>query len=399
MTEMGWRAALWLGCALALAGCGVLSDTAIGPAELDAARAARHADAQADAEALIRPLVTTGITPGAVVGILSADGQTHFFGYGVTDRTSGATPGADTLFAVGSLSKAFVGAATAVLVQEGRLSWDATLPALAPGYTGFSADARQVTLHQLASHTAGMPRQPLDPFTALLFARYLVNGRAFYGHLDRSYAQDYLAGFVADRPGEQHYSNIGYGILSDVVGLHQGQPMEALVESRVIRPLGLRCTGYQAAALPCFGQRASGHAGDQPALIRRGDPAPDWGFTALMRPSAGLHATARDLLTLAAAHLPPATDALRGALAGNTARRRTATGEEVATSWFTETVGGHLLHFQVGFVAGYSSYIGLDLAHGTAAVVLQNSFNWDLRAGHLLLLRMALRAEAATRRS
>ncbi len=412
---MRGRAALWLGCALALAGCGVLSDTAIGPTQVDAARAARHADAQTDAEALIRPLVSTGITPGVVVGILGADGQTHFFGYGITDRASGTTPGADTLFAVGSLSKAFVGGATAAMVQEGQLRWDATLPELAPGYTSFSADARQVTLQQLASHTAGMPRQPLDPFTALLFARYLVTGRAFYGHLDRPYAQDYLAGFVADRPGEQHYSNIGYGILSDLVGLRLDQPMESLVESRVIRPLGLRCTGYVAAALPCFGQRASGHAGDQPAMIRRGDPAPDWDFTALMQPSAGLHATARDLLTLAAAHLQPPGDTprgtpasalratptspLRATLAGNTALRRTATGEEVAISWFTETVEDHRLHFQVGFVAGYSSYVGLDLAHGTAVVVLQNSFNWDLRAGHLLLLRMALRAEAATRRS
>jgi CubicO group peptidase (beta-lactamase class C family) len=395
----GWRprAVFLLALGLALAGCGVLSDTAIGPAQLATAQAAVQADAQADAEAVIRPLVTNGTTPGVVVGILAADGTTHFFGYGVADHASGRTPGPDTLFAVGSLSKVFVAAATATLVQEGRLRWDATLPDLAPGYTSFSPDARQVTLLQLASHTAGMPRQPLDPYTALLFARYLATGRNFYGHLTRNYAQDYLAGFVADRPGEQHYSNIGYGILSDLVALRTGQRMEALIEQRVIQPLGLRCTGYVEAALPCFGERASGHAGDQPAMIGRGKPAPDWSFTALMQPSAGLHSTARDLLTMAAAHLPPASPGLHAVLVGNTVPRRTATGEEAAIAWFNEAVDGHKLTFGVGFVAGFSSYVGLDLEHRTAVVVLQNSFNWDLRAGHLLLLRMAYRAEAATR--
>ncbi len=394
-----WPVALML----ALCGCGVLSETGISAAQLSAARAAAqddaHADARADAEAVIRPLVATGITPGAVVGILAADGGTHFFGYGVTDHASGRTPGADTLFAVGSLSKAFVAGATAALVRQGRLRWDETLPELAPGYTSFSADARQVTAWQLASHTAGMPRQPVDPFTALLFARYLATGQNFYGHLDRTYARDYLAGFVADRPGEQHYSNIGYGILSELVGLRAGESMAALVRRHMVVPLGLRCTGYDAAALPCFADRAAGHAGDQPALLRRGAPAPDWRFTPLMLASAGLHSTARDLLAMAAAHLPPAPDALRETLAGNTRPHRTPVGQEAAVSWFTEEVEGRRLTFQVGFVAGYSSYVGLDLAHGSAVVVLQNSFNWDLRAGHLLLLRMALRAEAATRRS
>ena len=54
--------------------------------------------------------------------------------------------------------------------------------------------------------------------------------------------------------------------------------------------------------------------------------------------------------------------------------------------------------YQVGLVAGYTSYVGLDMANRTAVVILQNSFNWDLRAGHLLLLRTVRPGEAVTNR-
>ena len=39
--------------------------------------------------------------------------------------------------------------------------------------TGFPASANAAGANA-ASHTAGMPRQPVDPFTALLFLRYLA---------------------------------------------------------------------------------------------------------------------------------------------------------------------------------------------------------------------------------
>lgn len=84
----------------------------------------------------------------------------RFFGYGVTIRNGVARPDGDTLFAVGSLSKGFLAAELALLVDEGVLTWDDTIAALAPGSAELSDDAKQVTLLQLATHTAGMPRQP-----------------------------------------------------------------------------------------------------------------------------------------------------------------------------------------------------------------------------------------------
>lgn len=374
-------------CCLSLLGCGVLSNTDPQPSEIARYGSARGRDLQSDADELVRPLVEHGHTPGVVAGILLPDGSMRFFGYGVTSRNGVVRPDGDTLFAVGSLSKGFLAAELALLVGEGVLTWDDTIAGLAPGSAKLSDDAKQVTLLQLATHTAGMPRQPLDLRTLELFVRYLFTGESFYGHFDRDYVMNYLATFSADRRGEPQYSNIGYGILGHLLTLRTGQPVEASVEQHVIRPLGLRCTGYAPENLPCYATRAHGYAGDQPKFILRGDPTPDWQFNDVMRASAGLHSTARDLLTMAAAHMNGADTQLHAALAGNAIGRPVGGSKMATVAWSSQKFEDRTITYQVGLVAGYTSYIGLDIANRTAVVILQNSFNWDLRAGHLLLLR------------
>jgi hypothetical protein len=170
------------------------------------------------------------------------------------------------------------------------------------------------------------------------------------------------------------------------------------VEQRVIRLLGLRCTGYEPEKLPCYATRAHGYAGDQPKFIPRGNPTPDWQFTDLMR------ASRRPSFYRArfvddgfrsyewCGHATPCRVG-RQCEGPPSQQRRDSNGrmEQQKVRWPTIT-------YQVGLVAGYTSYIGLDIANRTAVVILQNSFNWDLRVGHLLLLRTTPQGEAVTNR-
>ena len=76
-------------------------------------------------------------------------GALRFFGYGVTIRNGVARPDGDTLFAVGSLSKGFLAAELALLVDEGVLAWDDTI-----GWTGAwfgQAQRRRQTSHLAAT--------------------------------------------------------------------------------------------------------------------------------------------------------------------------------------------------------------------------------------------------------
>lgn len=372
--------------AMLLSACGTLSTWDVSPAQSGPG----HLDLPGDVDDIAGALVRTGQTPGLVVGLLLPDGSTRFFGYGVTEQ-GGGVPGPDTLFAVGSLSKGFLGAVASSLVQEGKLSWSETLPDFLPPGTPLSPDAARITVDQLATHMSGLPRQPVTYKTLSYFIRYLFTGDSFYNHFDRETVLDYLGDFSASSPPEPRYSNVGYGLLGHALEHRTRQSVDDLLAARITGPLGLAHTGYTPEDLPGYAERARGHAGDQPKFIRRGQPVPDWRFTAIMRGSAALHSSARDLLRFAAAHVRPDGSPLGAALAETLRIRFPRPHEGAAVAWIVDQVDDISISYQVGIVAGYTSYLGLDKANGTAVVVLQNAFNWDCSLGHTLLTRLARR--------
>lgn len=389
--------------ALLLAGCGTLSRTQLDPDASAAQRLAVTGDIGAEVRSLAQPMIDSQESTGLVVGVLTPDGKQQFYGFGVTRQDGGQRPDGDTLFAVGSLSKGFLAAATSVLVQEGTLHWDDTLEQLLPADVPLSRDAKHITLQQLVTHTSGLPRQPMTPRTLTYFVEYLFTGESFYRHFDRSYLLRYLGTFEDDRHGLPQYSNIGYGLLGYILELKSGQKVDALVHRKVLDPLRLLETGYVPEQLPGYGERALGHAGDQPKFIRRGQPVPDWRFTDIMSGSAAIYSSASDLLNFAGAHLAsPGDDVLHAALRDTLRVRFEREKEAAASAWIVDDIDGHKITYQIGLVAGYTAYIGIDAATGTAVVVLQNNFNWNNRIGHRMLLRMAqareVRAAAAATR-
>ena len=375
---------------LSLTACGSLSTTSLDVDAMAVAKAPHGTTLKDDVDALVKPMVDTGYTPGVIVGVLLPDHSVHFYGYGVADEATGAVPTGDTLFAVGSLSKGFLAGIVAQLVDEKKLAWTDTLETLLPPSTPLSDDAKKVTLLQLATHTSGMPRQPMTPQTLSYFVEYLFDGESFYRHFDTDYVLHYLADFTADHPGTPQYSNIGYGLLSIIAERRTGLSIDTLLAQKMVNPLGMSCTGYDPEILPCNTIRAHGYAGDQPKLIKRGDPTPDWEFTHLMRGSAALHSTARDLLKFAAAHIDDNNHRDR-VLARNMDVVYPRTKEAAAKAWIVDDLEGEPLTYQIGIVAGYTSYIGIDNARKTAVVVMQNSFNWDNSVGHKLLLSLRYR--------
>jgi CubicO group peptidase (beta-lactamase class C family) len=375
---------------IALAGCGTLSDKQLDPDSRAAQHLAATGDIAAEIAALAQPMIDSNETTGLVVGVLTPDGKQQFFGFGTTHQEGGHQPDGQTLFAVGSLSKGFLAATTSVLVQEGVLHWDETLATLLPAGVPLSEDAKRITLRQLVTHTAGLPRQPMTERTLLYFVEYLFTGKSFYRHFDRAYLLEYLSTFKKHHGGVPQYSNIGYGVLGYVLELKTGKKVDALVHEKILDPLRLHSTGYVPEKLPGYGERALGHAGDQPKFIRRGELVPDWQFTDIMSGSAALYSNASDLLAYANAHLAATGSGvfdagLRDTLKVQFERER----EAAASAWFVDEIDGHRIAHQIGLVAGYTAYIGIDEQTRTAVVVLQNNFNWTDRIGHRLLLRMA----------
>ena len=211
---------------LLLAACANFASTEFDATDAEALRYAKSGDLRAEVDSVVQPLIGRGDMPGAVVGILLPDGSMRFFGYGVADRDTGRKPDADTLFAVGSLSKGFLGTIVDLLVQQGQLSWDNTLGEVIPPDAGPSPDARNITLLQLTTHTAGLRRQPFTRPMLMPFIGYLFTGDSFYDMLDRDFMFDYLSDFSTPRAPTYVYSNIGYGLLGFAVERKTGENLD-----------------------------------------------------------------------------------------------------------------------------------------------------------------------------
>ncbi|WP_410012426.1 serine hydrolase domain-containing protein [Sodalis sp. RH24] len=372
-----------------LSACATLSSMPIDNSAVEGLRLAGHGDLRAQVDSLALPMIAAGQTPGLVVGVLRPDGAMATFGYGVTDKRGGYPVRGDTLFAVGSVSKGFLAEVTVILVNKGLLRWDETLETLLPSTVPLSPDARNITLLQLVTHTSGLPRQMFSLEILTSFVHYLFTGENFYSSLDNDRLMDALAGFHRPARLEPRYSNLGYALLDYILQRRGGKKVTELLAENITGPLGLEHTGYDACSLPGYARRAIGHAGDQPKFIRRGQAVPDWHFSSYMVGAAGLYTNADDLLLYARAHLrPTGYPALDAALRDSLSVRYSRTREAAALGWIVDDLGAQKITYQVGFIGGYSSYIGLDTRHNIAVVVLQNSFNWTNNIGHRLLQRM-----------
>jgi CubicO group peptidase (beta-lactamase class C family) len=351
---------------------------------LEAVRYATHHNLQAEVDSLAKPFVENGKTPGLVIGVLSPDGESKFYSYGVTDTINQSPMNADTVFPIGSLSKLFLGLMTAQLVDDGIVSWDTNLGEALPD-VAMSDDAKAVTLYQLANHTSGLPRQPNNFSTLSYFLEYLFTGNNFYRHYDAEYIFSYLEKFKAQTKRKPDYSNIGYGLLGYIIERITGKQLENLLAEKISQPLHLLHTGYRLERSAAITNRAYGHAGVQPKFIPRKQPVPDWNLSEFLKGSASMYSTASDLLMLAKAHIDiPANLAT---IINDSLQVRNPK-NDYSMSWKIETIEGSEIYYIVGVIAGYTSFIGLDRKQNQAVVMLHNSFDWSNILGYQLLVRL-----------
>ena len=145
--------------------------------------------------------------------------------------TTGAETGIDTVFNIGSVSKAFTAAAILDLVDTGTIALDDRASALVPGLTGPVADA---TVEHLLLHTSGLlgtHAGDADPITR-------DEAVAAISDLELAFppGTDYL------------YSNAGYTLLAIIVETTSGTTHQAYLREHVLTAGGDFTTEHWAVA-------------------------------------------------------------------------------------------------------------------------------------------------------
>lgn len=154
-------------------------------------------------------------------------------GFGVKSVAGGEPVTADTMFAIGSITKQFTAACVLLLAEDGRLAVTDKVAKYYPALTR----AADISLLDLMNHVSGYPDYyPLD-------------------FVDRPMAQarpsDDVIRLFGTRPldfepGSRYsYSNTGYLILGRIVEKVSGQRYGEFLKKRILDPLGMGHTAYQ----------------------------------------------------------------------------------------------------------------------------------------------------------
>ncbi|WP_287748851.1 D-alanyl-D-alanine-carboxypeptidase/endopeptidase AmpH [Methylobacterium sp.] len=231
--------------------------------------------------------------PGLVLAVLHGD-ESLVLGFGETAPGSGIEPDGRSIVRLGSVSKVFATDLLASLVAGGRVRLADPLFRYAPaGVTVPAAKGggREISLLDLATHAAGLPRELPDPGISP------GSGGNPFSVFRLGYYWEWLAANgPAYPPGTRLlYSNAGFGLLGDALARAAGKPYGTLLEEAVTGPLSLRdtvlaLTEAQASRLMV-------------GLGPLGKPDPNAPAPAAMAASGGLYSTADDMVRWMRWHL------------------------------------------------------------------------------------------------
>ena len=288
--------------------------------------------------------------PSVVAGVVRGGELAWSAGRGAV-----AEPHTDVQYRLGSISKTVTAVAVLRLRDEGLLRLDDPLDDHVPG-TPFGTR----TVGQLLSHTAGLraespgawwERVPGSPWPGL--AEQLVDDDLPHGAGRRF-----------------HYSNLGYGVLGELVARRRGRSWAEVVRDEVLLPLGMRRTTPRP-----DGRAAQGWAVHPWADLLQPEPEHDAGA---MAPAGQLWATLHDLGRFAAFLLGETG----GVLADDTLEEMLlpAGVDPAATGWSTYGLGvqvvrsgEHVLVGHGGSMPGFLASVFVDRAEDVGAVVLCNA--------------------------
>lgn len=322
------------------------------------AAASSKLDAYVDSVALAYS--RKGHTHALAIGIINA-GKTSSFFYGETEEGNKQLPDENTLFEIGSISKTFTATLLAYLVQTQQVNLDDSITKYLPDSVAANPDLQQITLQQLANHTSGLPRLPTN-----IEASGKDHPNDPYKGYTQAHLYAYLKSYKADIPPDSiyQYSNLGYGLLGDILSAIYGKPYNETVQEIICQPLGLKNT--------------TEHPNPDTQYVakvynEKGEETPIWTFDAFTA-HGSLKSTVSDLLKYARAHFKmPETD-LEHALA--LTRQFTyfnPPDTDIGLAWHMNLVGDELVYWHNGGTYGSSSYIAFTPDKKIAIVVLSNT--------------------------
>lgn len=327
----------------------------------------------AEFETLAQRLVVDGRVPGLAMAIVQNGRVVSERGYGVTDAKGAQPIDNHTVFRLASLSKAFAGTLTGLMVDQGKFRWDTPVVDYVPWLRLSRPGAeRELTVADLLSHRVGLTRNAFDRD---------LEANADYGSLVAKLARAPMT----CNPGECYaYQNVAFSLIGNVLAATSGEDYGRELTRMVFKPLGMKDASVGLEGIESSSRWARPH-------VRGGG-----GWVALMPkpayyhvlPAAGVNASISDMsqwLIAQTGHRPdvlpaPLLATLHRAvistpteLRGSEWRRERLGSAGYAIGWRVYDYAGHQVVFHGGAVQGYRGVVAMLPDRDLGIAILWNS--------------------------
>jgi CubicO group peptidase (beta-lactamase class C family) len=289
----------------------------------------------------------------SVVAALVRDGSVVWRGSrGEATGVAGVRP-SELQYRVGSITKTMTAVVVLRLRDEGRLGLNDPVTAYLP-----EVGRDDLTVRMLLAHSSGLAAEPRGEWWER------VEGSSFAELVDR-------VGRAGLDPGAtHHYSNLGYGLLGEIVARVDGVSWWESLSTRVLAPLGMLRTSYDPLEPHAQGWSVAPYS---PLLVP--EPAAD---TRAMAPAGQVWSTASDLATYAGLLVGGHRAVLSASTLDEMATPQSGTLAAGVASGYglglrllaggSGTLVGH-----TGSMPGFQAALFVDRPRRTGAVVLANS--------------------------
>ncbi|MGD1077962.1 MAG: serine hydrolase domain-containing protein [Candidatus Sulfotelmatobacter sp.] len=216
-------------------------------------------------------------TPGVSVAIVHRDGPEWVAGLGTADVASNRANTADTLFRIGSTSKAFASLSILMLADQGKLSLDDPVHKLDPDvwFENRWEATNPIRVVHLLEHTTGWDDMHLREYAKDAKGMSLREGLDY----------DHHSRISRWPPGTRMaYCNSGPPVAAYIVEKLTGQRFEDYVEQNLFRPIGMKTATYFESA-----------PGTATTLYHNDGKTPYRYWNILLRPAGSINASANDM--------------------------------------------------------------------------------------------------------
>lgn len=255
--------------ALFISGCAVIPSAPLPPASAIApgnsnvsapsATVSSSAETPQDVGIILTPIVARTKVPGMAAVVLNGDKIVAQGAAGVRKRGSNEPITIDDQFLLCSAGKAMTATLAAMLIDEGRLSWNTTLGDIfSDTIKDLHPDWKAVTLAQLLEHRAGVPADEalFWPIVRLNFSRGTVDDKRW------AIVSKVLSKPPPYPPGSRYvYASADYVIVGAMLEKITGQTWEELIQKSLWEPLGITSAGFGAPGTPGKIDQPWGHWG------------------------------------------------------------------------------------------------------------------------------------------